>query len=75
MGKIRSNYIKTTTREILRDEAYRSLFTTDFRTNQQALKEMTVQSKGSKRLRNRIAGYLTRQQRILTRAVTTPTDV
>ncbi len=55
MGKVRIRLVKRTARELL--EKYPDLFTTDFQHNKEIVKKL-VNTK-SKRIRNRIAGYIT----------------
>ena len=56
MGKVRPAYIKRTARRLL--ELYPDKFTTDFEHNKKMVQELTNIT--SKRVRNRIAGYLVR---------------
>ncbi len=56
MGKVRTKVVKRTAKEML--ERFPDKFTADFESNKQALIE--VADIPSKRLRNRIAGYITR---------------
>ncbi|AEH07234.1 MULTISPECIES: 30S ribosomal protein S17e [Methanothermococcus] len=55
MGRIRQTFIKRTGDELL--EKFEDKFTTDFETNKKAVEEVALIS--TKRLRNRIAGYIT----------------
>ena len=55
MGKVRPMYIKRTARALLEKNADK--FTTDFEHNKRVVGELL---KVSKRVRNRIAGYITR---------------
>ncbi|RLF06470.1 MAG: 30S ribosomal protein S17e [Thermoprotei archaeon] len=55
MGKVRPAYIKNTARMLL--EKYPDKFTDDFEHNKRVVGEL-IQT--SKRVRNRIAGYITR---------------
>ena len=55
MGRIRQTFIKRTGEELL--EKFEDKFTTDFETNKKAVEEVALIS--TKRLRNRIAGYIT----------------
>ncbi len=55
MGKVRIRLVKRTARELL--EKYPDLFTTDFEHNKMVVKNL-IDTK-SKRIRNRIAGYIT----------------
>ncbi|MCS7104433.1 MAG: 30S ribosomal protein S17e [Thermofilaceae archaeon] len=55
MGKIRPLYIKNVGRSLL--QKYPDKFTNDFEHNKQSVNELI---KVSKRVRNRIAGYITR---------------
>lgn len=54
MGRIRSSTVKKLAREL----SNRGNFTTDFEKNKQILKEMNLFD--SKRLRNKVAGYIVR---------------
>lgn len=56
MGKVRTKVVKRTAKEML--ERFPQEFTDDFEHNKKKLMELTEIS--SKRLRNRIAGYITR---------------
>mgnify|MGYP000159064464 CR=1 FL=1 len=56
MGKVRPRFIKATARKLL--ELYPDKFTADFEHNKRMVQELTNIT--SKRLRNRIAGYITR---------------
>ncbi len=56
MGKVRPSFIKTTARKLL--EMYPDQFTTDFEENKKKVAELTNIT--SKRVRNRVAGYITR---------------
>jgi len=56
MGKVRPGFIKRLARKLL--ETYPDKFTADFETNKKLVAELTnIQSK---RVRNRVAGYITR---------------
>ncbi len=55
MGRIRQTFIKRTGMELL--EKFGDKFTTDFETNKKVVEEVALIS--TKRLRNRIAGYIT----------------
>lgn len=55
MGKVRINVVKRTARELL--EKYPDLFTNDFNHNKMVVSKLV--DTRSKRLRNRIAGYVT----------------
>lgn len=55
MGKVRTKLVKRVARELL--EKYPELFTRDFEHNKQAV--MRVATIPSKKLRNKIAGYIT----------------
>jgi len=56
MGRIKTQLVKRTTNELMRD--YGSEFTDDFKKNKEILaKHMSF---SSKKIRNTIAGYLTR---------------
>ena len=56
MGKVRPSYIKNTARRLL--ELYPDKFTKDFNKNKKLVSELTNIT--SKRVRNRVAGYITR---------------
>lgn len=56
MGKVRPLYIKRTARQLL--ETYSDRFTENFDENKKAVAELT--NIKSKRVRNRVAGYITR---------------
>lgn len=56
MGRIKTQLVKRKTYELLRK--FREKFTADFDTNKQRVNELIPDS--SKKLRNIIAGYLTR---------------
>ena len=56
MGKVRIETVKRVSRELLR--RYPERFTGEFESDKQAVNELVVTQ--SKRLRNRIAGYVTR---------------
>jgi len=56
VGKVRPALVKRTARELV--EKYPELFTADFEHNKKMLKE--IADIKSKRLRNRVAGYITR---------------
>lgn len=55
MGKVRPAYVKRTARALL--EKYPDKFTADFEHNKRVVGELL---KTTKRVRNRIAGYITR---------------
>ncbi len=55
MGRIRQTFIKRTGDELI--EKFEDKFTTDFETNKKVVEEVALIS--TKRLRNRIAGYIT----------------
>lgn len=55
MGRIRQTFIKRTGDELI--EKFEDRFTTDFETNKRVVEEVALIS--TKRLRNRIAGYIT----------------
>lgn len=55
MGKVRINVVKRTARELL--EKFPELFTNDFEHNKAVVSRLV--DARSKRLRNRIAGYVT----------------
>lgn len=59
MGRIKTQLIKSTTKDILK--RHRDRFTTDFSKNKEILEE--VADMPSKKIRNVIAGYITRQLR------------
>ncbi len=56
LGKVRTDTIKRTSRELL--ERFPERFTGDFEADKQSVNELVITP--SKRLRNRIAGYVTR---------------
>ncbi len=56
MGKIKTQLVKSATEEIL--EKHRDKFSTDFQKNKEVLGQ--VASLPSKKIRNVIAGYITR---------------
>ena len=56
MGKVRTEKVKKVARELVRQNPNK--FTADFKNNQELVKSLTIIS--STRLRNRIAGYITR---------------
>ena len=60
MGKVRTEMIKRISLELL--DRYRKSFTTEFEQNKQFLKEIGLDT--SKKLRNKIAGYITRLVKI-----------
>lgn len=60
MGKVRTEMVKRISLELM-DRYYRS-FTTEFEQNKQFLNEIGLDV--SKKMRNRIAGYVTRLMRI-----------
>ena len=55
MGRIRQTFIKRAGDELI--EKFEDRFTTDFETNKKVVEEVALIS--TKRLRNRIAGYIT----------------
>lgn len=55
MGKVRIRLVKRTAKELL--ERYPDLFTLDFEHNKEVVKRLL--NTKSKRIRNRIAGYIT----------------
>lgn len=55
MGRVRNTFIKRNTREIL--DEHGDEFTTDFKKNKEKLDELVKTH--SKKVRNRIAGYIT----------------
>jgi len=55
LGKVRPKIVKRLARELL--ERYGDRFTADFETNKKLVQELTNIT--SKRLRNRVAGYIT----------------
>jgi small subunit ribosomal protein S17e len=59
MGRIKTTFIKSKTRELL--DIHREKFTTDFTENKLLVSQLAILS--SKKLRNTIAGYLTRLKR------------
>jgi len=56
LGKVRIETVKRTSRELLR--RYPDRFSGEFESDKQAVNELVITQ--SKRLRNRIAGYITR---------------
>jgi len=56
LGKVRTDTIKRTSRELIK--RFPERFTGDFESDKQAVNELVIAQ--SKRLRNRIAGYVTR---------------
>lgn len=56
MGKVRTVQVKRLSRELV--DRYADSFTTDFNHNKEILDELLTNT--TKRLRNRIAGYVTR---------------
>ncbi len=56
MGKVRTVLVKRLSRELV--ERYSDSFTTDFNQNKAVVDELLTNT--TKRLRNRIAGYVTR---------------
>ncbi|MCK5592761.1 30S ribosomal protein S17e [Candidatus Bathyarchaeota archaeon] len=56
MGKVRTEKVKKVARELVR--RHPNKFTADFKNNQELVKSLTIIS--TARLRNRIAGYITR---------------
>lgn len=56
MGKVRPEHVKNVARELI--ELYPEKFNTDFQNNKKALDSLAKVS--SVKLRNRIAGYITR---------------
>ena len=59
MGKVRPTYIKRTARQLI--ELYPDEFDVDFEKNKKIVEELT--NIKSKRIRNRVAGYITRLMR------------
>ena len=60
MGKIRQGFIKRVARELV--DRYPNEFTTDFEHNNKKVQELTNVT--SKKIRNRIAGYVTKLMRM-----------
>lgn len=60
MGKVRTEMVKRISLELL--DRYEKSFSTEFEQNKQFLKEIELDV--SKKLRNRIAGYITRLVKI-----------
>lgn len=60
MGKVRTKPIKKIAKELVK--TYSNKFITDFETNKKVLQEL-IDAK-TKKLRNRIAGYITRLKKI-----------
>lgn len=56
LGKVRTDTVKRTSRELIR--RYPERFTGEFESDKQAVNDLVITQ--SKRLRNRIAGYVTR---------------
>lgn len=56
LGKVRTDTVKRTSREVLR--RFPERFSGNFESDKQAVNELVITN--SKRLRNRIAGYVTR---------------
>ena len=56
LGKVRPEYVKKVARELI--ELYPDKFSTDFQSNKKATESLAEIS--SAKLRNRIAGYITR---------------
>ncbi len=56
MGKVRTDTVKRTSRELIR--RFPERFTGEFESDKEAVNDLVVTQ--SKRLRNRIAGYVTR---------------
>ena len=56
MGRIKSKLIKRTGRSLLKEE---NIFTSDFDNNKNVLKGLMP----SKKIRNQVAGYITRKKR------------
>ena len=64
MGKVYTSLVKRTARKLL--EMYPDLFTTDFEHNKKVVAQLVEVE--SKKLRNQIAGYLTRLVRLRQRS-------
>ncbi len=64
MGKVYTSLVKRTARKLL--EMYPDLFTTDFEHNKRVVAQLVEVE--SKKLRNQIAGYLTRLVRLRQRS-------
>ncbi len=64
MGKVRIGLVKRTARKLI--ETYPELFTEDFEHNKKVVSSLIETS--SKRLRNQIAGYVTRLVRLYKRS-------
>ncbi|MAE13801.1 30S ribosomal protein S17e [Candidatus Woesearchaeota archaeon] len=60
MGRIKTQLIKRTTNELL--AKHRDKFSTDFSENKAKVQELTDMQ--SKKLRNTVAGYVTRQMKV-----------
>ena len=72
MGKVRTDTVKRTSREVLR--RFPERFSGDWESDKQAVNDLV--STQSKRLRNRIAGYVTRLKVVeAERAAATEVDV
>ena len=65
MGKVRTELVKTVSTELVK--RYPSSFTIEFEENKRFLREIGLDT--SKRLRNKVAGYITRIMRIKLEAV------
>jgi small subunit ribosomal protein S17e len=70
LGKVRPEAVKKNAREVIK--RYPDKFTTDFEENKKLLASLLEIS--STRLRNRIAGYITRQVAIKKAAETAPAE-
>jgi len=64
VGKVRTGLVKKLARKLV--EANPEMFTADFEVNKQRVKELNIIE--SKKLRNRVAGYITRLMRIRERS-------
>lgn len=59
MGRIRQTFIKRAGEDLI--EKYEDRLTTDFETNKKVVDEIAIIS--TKRLRNRVAGYVTKKMK------------
>lgn len=68
LGKVRSSQIKRLARQLL--EKYPDLMTKDFQKNKEILK--SILKTRSKRVRNRVAGYVAHLKKVVERAAQMP---
>ena len=71
MGKVRIAAVKKVARELV--ERYPSMLTTNYETNKKILADL-VDAK-TKRLRNRVVGYVTRLKIVEGRRAAAPTEI